>query len=166
MTDEITIRSDLRPGDLGRLIALHGTAYIDERGHFGIPFEAHVARTVAEFVLDNEAQGKIFFAERGATLVGCAAMVERRSDTETRGQLRWVLLDAAARGAGVGKRLVDLAIAHARDQGWSTVFLETTDGLAASMAIYEKLGFKIVDRKLQKLWTGDDDVIVMELALR
>lgn len=161
---DILIRSDLRPGDLGRIVTLHGTAYIDERGHFGLPFEAHVARTIAEFILDNEGRGKIFLAERNGELVGCAAMVERRRNGGCDGQLRWVLLDASARGTGLGKKLVALAIDHARENGWASVFLETTDGLDASMAIYEKLGFKIESRERQKLWTGEDDVIVMRLV--
>ena len=165
MTEPIIIRTELRPGDLGRIVTLHGTAYIDERGHFGLPFEAHVARTIAEFILDNEGRGKVFLAERGADLVGCCAMVERRSDDGVAGQLRWVLLDASARGTGLGKKLVDMAIDHARDSGWSSVFLETTDGLDASMAIYRKLGFEIESRERQKLWTGEDDVIVMRLGL-
>ncbi len=166
MKADITIRTELAPGDLGRIISLHGTAYIDERGHFGLPFEAHVARTIAEFILDNEGRGKIFLAERGDELVGCAAMVERAGENGPRGQLRWVLLDASARGAGIGKTLVTMAIDHARAKEWRDVFLETTDGLAASMAIYEKLGFKIAERRKQQLWTGDDDVIVMELPLQ
>ena len=166
MTEPIKIRTELAPGDLGRIISLHGTAYLGEPGHFGLPFEAHVARTIAEFILDNDGRGKVFLAERDGVLIGCTAMVERPGEYGPRGQLRWVLLDASARGAGIGKKLVTMAVDHARTEGWREVFLETTDGLAASMAIYEKLEFKIAERRKQQLWTGDDDVIIMELPLR
>ncbi len=163
----IAIRSDLRPGDLGRIIQLHGTAYERERGHFGLPFEAHVARTVAEFVLDNEARGRVLLAERGADLVACAAIVERRgAGNEIHGQLRWVLADPSVRGLGLGKRLVRMAIDHARASGWSEVFLETTDGLDASMGIYKALGFEIASRERHALWTGEDDVVTMRLKLK
>lgn len=164
LSSDITIRSDLRPGDLGRLIALHGTAYEEGEGHFGIAFEAFVARTVAEFVLDNGARGKIFFAEKGADLVAAAAMVERASGGTVRGQLRWVLAHPSVRGTGLGKRLVDLAIAHARSSGWSEVFLETTDGLDASMNIYRKLGFEETARERRQLWLGENAVITMRLT--
>ena len=165
MSDAITIRSDLRPGDLGRLIALHGTAYIDDVLHFGLPFEAHVAKTVAEFVLDNEARGRVFLAERGADLVGCAAIVERRVPGGVHGQLRWVLADPSVRGLGLGKKLVSMAIDHARAAGWSEVYLETTDGLDASMGIYKALEFEIASRATETVWRGGMTVIRMRLEL-
>lgn len=161
----ITIRSDLRPGDLGRIIALHGTAYVDDALHFGLPFEAHVARTVAEFVLDNEARGRVFLAERGADLVACAAIVERRAAGGVDGQLRWVLADPSVRGLGLGKKLVSMAVDHARASGWGEIFLETTDGLDASMGIYKALGFEIASQARESLWRGDVNVIIMRLTL-
>lgn len=165
MATDITIRSDLRPGDLGRIIALHGDAYLSEKSEFGLTFEAYVARTIAEFVIDNAARGKVFLAERGPTLVGCAAMVERSAGDDRHGQLRWVLTAPAARGLGLGKKLVQLAIDHARLSGWRTVFLETTAGLDASMAIYRRLGFVEEARSRQRLWTDADEVITMRLPL-
>lgn len=55
---EPSIRTDLRAGDLGRLIALHGLVYTSEDG-FGLAFEAFVAQTVAEYVLGNQSRGQI-----------------------------------------------------------------------------------------------------------
>ncbi len=159
---DFTIRHTLRPGDLGRLIALHGVAYEGETNHFGLTFEAFVARTVAEFVIDNGGAGRIFLAERDGELIGCSAMVARGGD---RGQLRWVLASPAARGLGLGKKLVSLALDHARAEGWSSVFLETTGGLDASMDIYRKLGFLETGRRKENLWSGENEVITMTLAL-
>lgn len=161
----ITIRDDLRPGDLGRIIALHGAAYAGERGHFGLPFEAYVAKTLAEFVLENEARGKVFLAERGADLVACAALVERPApEGRVRGQLRWVIADPAVRGTGLGRRLVEMAIAHARASGCREVYLVTTDGLDASMALYRKLGFEMVSRDGETHWRDDVATIRMRIA--
>lgn len=165
MTAAVTIRHDLRPGDLGRLIALHGTAYEDGDAHFGLVFEAFVAQTVAEFILGNRGAGRIWFAEAGDRLLATAAMVERREGQMVRGQLRWIVADPAARGRGIGKALIDRAMRYARDQGYAEVFLETTDGLDASMAIYRKLGFEVVSRERQALWQGDNVVITMRLKL-
>lgn len=164
--DPIRIRDDLRPGDLGRIISLHGTAYAGERGHFGLPFEAYVAKTTAEFVLENGARGKVFLAERGSDLVACAAMIERTApDRTSRGQLRWVVADPSVRGTGLGRRLVVLATDYARACRWREVFLETTSGLEASMALYRKLGFETVARDKETHWLGDVDTIRMSLRL-
>jgi len=161
MTDDISIRHDLRTGDLGRIIALHGEVY-DALPGFGLTFEAFVARTVAEYVLDAGCAGRIWLAERGAELVGCSAMVLRGDGV---GQLRWVLVDATARGIGLGKELVNRTLDYARDEACSKIFLETTDGLPESQQLYEKLGFKEVSNVREELWDGVRPLIRMELDL-
>lgn len=162
--NDITIRTDMRPGDLGRLIALHGTAYVDEQAHYGPKFEAFVARTVAEFILDLDGRGRIFLAERGDELVGCAAMIARPGPDGVRGQLRWVLTDPSVRGAGLGKKLIEMAVDYARAEGWPEVYLETTGGLDISKIIYENLGFVVEKHETHKLWRGETEVITMRLV--
>ena len=158
MTNAPDIRTTLRPGDLGRLIQLHGEGYEGEANHFGLSFEAHVARTVAEFVLDNDGNGRVWLAERGTALVGCAAMVDRGD----KGQLRWVIITPAERGTGLGKRLIHGAMDYAAQQtAWREVFLETTDGLTASMEIYKKLGFELVGEKTEMLWDEEKQTVIM-----
>ena len=162
---DINIRTDLKPGDLGRLISFHGVAYEGEDNHFGIAFEAYVARTIADFMIDNHGRGKVWLAERGRDLVATAAMVERRKNSVVHGQLRWILACPSVRGTGLGGYLVQQAIAHARSNGFQSVFLETTDGLDASMALYRKLGFEEESRALANLWSGENTVIMMRLVL-
>ena len=161
MTELITIRDELRPGDLGRVIELHGTAY-DHLPGFGRQFEAFVARTIAEFVLDNDSRGRLWLAERGDTLVGCTAIVLRENRIA---QLRWVLVDASARGLGLGGELVGLALDYSREQGCEAVMLETTDGLPESQALYEKLGFRITHHGSEELWDSVRPLIKMRLDL-
>ena len=162
MPDDIKIRHDLRVGDLGRIIALHGEVY-DALPGYGLAFEAFVARTIAEYYLDAGGVGRIWLAERNGKLVGCAAMVLR--DTGL-GQLRWVLVDQAARGVGLGKELVSFAVDYARDNACARVFLETTDGLPESQHLYEALGFEVVSDVREELWDGVRPLIRMELALK
>jgi len=161
MSAQISLRSELRAGDLGRIIALHGEAY-DPLGAYGLRFEAFVGRTIAEFVLDNDSRGRIWLAERGDCLVGCSAIVLRDGG---RGQLRWVLVAPAERGSGTGKLLVRSALDYCREKGCEQVFLETTDGLPESQALYEKLGFSVSSEVIEELWDGPRPLIVMEMDL-
>ena len=161
MSDDISIRTDLRPGDLGRIISLHGEVY-DPLGGYGLTFEAFVGRTIAEFVLDNNARGQIWLAERGERLVGCTAIALRDG---SRGQLRWVLVDPSARGRGIGKQLVNSAMDYCREKGCESVFLETTDGLPESQTLYEKLGFTVISEAVEELWDGPRPLIIMEMSL-
>lgn len=162
MDHDISIRHDLRTGDLGRIIALHGEVY-DTLPGYGLAFEAYVARTVAEYFLDAGATGRIWLAERAGKLLGCAAMVLRGDNL---GQLRWVLVDTSARGIGLGKSLVNAALDYGRDSGCSKIYLETTDGLPESQRLYESLGFEVVSSVREELWDGVRPLIQMELLLK
>jgi GNAT superfamily N-acetyltransferase len=84
---------------------------------------------------------------------------------EGKGQLRWVLVDPVARGAGLGRRLVEGALDYCRDNDCQSVYLETTDGLAESQALYESLGFNTVVDRPEELWDGVRPLIQMELSL-
>ena len=161
MPSDISIRHDLRAGDLGRIIALHGMAYSGLSG-FGLKFEAFVARTIAEYILDAGENGRIWLAERDGELVGCTAMILRNGGL---GQLRWGLVDPSARGLGLGKTLVNRTLDYARSCGCSRIFLETTDGLPESQTLYESLGFELVSNEQQALWDGVRPLIKMQLQL-
>lgn len=161
MSDDVSIRSDLRAGDLGHIVSLHGEAY-EPLGGYGLKFEAFVGRTIAEFILDNDARGQIWMAERNNRLVGCAAIALRDSG---RGQLRWVVVEPSERGHGLGKQLVGLSLDYCREQHCDTVFLETTDGLPESQTMYEKLGFSMTSESVDELWDGPRPRIIMELNL-
>ena len=158
---DIRIRHELRCGDLGRIITLHGVAYEPLDG-FGLSFEAYVAKTISEYVLDNDSKGRVWLAERENDLVGCVAIAEREENTA---QLRWVLVDSAIRGFGLGQRLVALALDHCIQRGMAAVCLETTDGLPESMRLYEKLGFEVVSAETAELWDGSRKLIKMTLQL-
>jgi GNAT superfamily N-acetyltransferase len=158
----VHIRTDLRCGDLGRIVALHGTAYQSLEG-FGLCFEAFVARTVAEYVLDNDAQGRIWLAECDDKLAGCAAIAERPGNIA---QLRWVLVDPSIRGTGLGRTLVKHAMDWCVVRDFDCIRLETTDGLPVSMQLYQKLGFRTVSSEVVEMWDGPRSRIRMEKSLR
>lgn len=157
----ITFRHDRQPGDDQLIVELHRLGYAVEGDRFGPPFWEFVAETVAEAQLDQPGRSRVWFAEIDGKAVGCSALVDRGE----RGQLRWVVLLPEARGTGAGRKLVELALDHARHCGHGEVYLETTDGLASSMAIYEKMGFRTSDAHAERLWHGDGMHITMALQL-
>ncbi len=161
MSDELSIRHDLRCGDLGRIVSLHGEAY-EPLGGYGLRFEAFVGQTIAEFILQNDAKGRIWLAERSGILVGCAAIVLRENGV---GQLRWIVVAPNERGNGLGRVLVARALAYCRDQGCRSVHLETTDGLPVSEKMYEKLGFRVTSNTVEDLWDGKRPLILLQLEL-
>ncbi|WP_041276063.1 GNAT family N-acetyltransferase [Desulfosporosinus acidiphilus] len=70
-------------------------------------------------------------------------------------QLRYFLLEPETRGAGLGRKLVDMALAFCREKGYKQVFLETICFLEAARHIYASKGFKITKTHKNPSW-GDD----------
>lgn len=140
MTDgRITVRHDLRPGDIGRVTALHGVLYAEEYGLSQI-FEAYVAETLAEFgKLDRPGRDRIWLAESNGRLVGSIGIVGREGGAA---QLRWLLVAPEARGHGLGQRLLDEALAFCRAGGCASVYLWTISILPTAAALYLRAGFR------------------------
>jgi GNAT superfamily N-acetyltransferase len=161
MSNDLTIRHELRCGDLGRIIALHGEVYGPIPG-FGLPFEAFVGRTMAEFILDNDGAGRLWLLERDGKLVGCTAIILRG---DQQGQVRWVVVDPSERGQGHGRKMVGEAVDYCRKQNCKSVYLETTDGLVESQTLYESFGFRVASNTVEELWDGTRPLIYMQLDL-
>jgi len=126
---------------MGWVIQRHGAVYAREWGYTA-EFEALVARICADF-LDHfdPAAERCWMAERNGETVG-SVFVVRKSETVAR--LRLLIVDAEARGLGIGARLVDECIRFARGAGYRTLTLWTHQQLAAARRLYQYAGFQCV----------------------
>lgn len=130
-----------RPGDMGWVIQRHGEIYAREYG-WNEEFEALVAGICADFIKKlNPARERCWIAERDGERLGCVFLVEESKNV---GRLRMLLVDPAARGLGLGSRLVDECLTFARSAGYRKVVLWTNDVLASARHIYERAGFTLV----------------------
>jgi len=148
LSPELTVRSSLRPGDIGSVIHLHGTLYAAEYG-WDHTFEAYVAGPLAEFAKSQTDRERIWILERDAAIVGSIAIVEV-SDDEA--QLRWFLLHPSVRGKGVGRFLMDEALRFCREKDYSRIILLTEKSLVAAARLYEQFGFGLTEEKTHELW--------------
>ncbi len=137
----ITLRGP-RPGDLGWVIERNAAVYAREYGWNG-EYEELVTRIVAEYATDRDPDREaMWVAELDGERAGCVFCVRDKAPDTAR--LRLLLVDPAARGHGIGRRLVEECLAFARRTGYAQIVLWTNDVLADARRIYERAGFELV----------------------
>lgn len=141
----VVVRRADRPGDLGWAVMAHGEVY-DEQFGWDTDFEALVARIVADYATGHDPEREAaWIAEVDGVRAGCIFLVA--GDEEGTAQLRILLVTPAARGLGVGTRLVEECLGFARDAGYARVTLWTNDVLVAARRIYQAFGFTLAEEE-------------------
>lgn len=128
------------PGDIGWVIALHGRLYTEVYG-WDMSFEGLVAGIAGAFLTQHDpAREACWIAELDGRPVG-SVFCMRKDDATAK--LRLLIVDPAAHGHGIGRKLVAACIAFARAAGYRTLTLWTNDILHAARHIYVAEGFRL-----------------------
>ena len=165
----LSIRTTLRPGDLGTIVQQHGIIYAAEYG-LDSSFEPYVAKPLAEFCIANAqsagppSAGCLWIAQQGTEFAGSIAICH--TDRVNEAQLRWFLVAASMRGTGLGPKLLDAALDYCRQHRLHDVHLWTFDRLHAAMRLYERAGFSETQRVTHRQWGQDLTEVRMDLRLR
>lgn len=161
--ENVNLRWDLRPGDIGSVISLHGILYAQEYG-YDHTFEAYVAAGAAEFAQAFDPhKDRLWIAESGGQTIGSIAIVRR---TTSEAQLRWFLVHPNFREIGLGRILLQKALQFCGECGYKIIFLWTVSNLTIATHLYESAGFKQTEEKTSKLWgqTITEERYVLQLV--
>ncbi|WEG13525.1 helix-turn-helix domain-containing GNAT family N-acetyltransferase [Pullulanibacillus sp. KACC 23026] len=145
---KVSIRT-FEPGDAGFVAYLHG-AFYENTYRFGKMFDYYVMKGLTAFMADSDG-GELWIAEVEGKRAGSIAIT--KSDDKT-AQLRWFILDEAYQGMGIGKQLMDTAMAFCKGQGYTHIFLWTVSILYAARHLYQTYHFQLTEEKPNYEWTG------------
>jgi ribosomal protein S18 acetylase RimI-like enzyme len=87
----------------------------------------------------------VFIARDNARIVGTLTLVIFPIPTGLRAWIEDVVVDASARGTGVGEALTQSAIDESRRRGVRSIDLTTRPAREAANRLYRRLGFEIRD---------------------
>jgi GNAT superfamily N-acetyltransferase len=138
----VDLRTDIRPGDFGAVVAFQGREYAEQYG-LDWRFEAHVAEAVGAFahaLAEDPDAGRMWLAEDDGELVGCVAVTREGG---RRARLRWVLVSQHARGRGID--------------------LVTFSELTTAAHMYLSAGFELIESRPQNDWGREIELRRYEL---
>jgi ribosomal protein S18 acetylase RimI-like enzyme len=142
--EDILIRTQLKPGDLGYVIYRHGKLYSEEY-NYGISFETYVGAGLHEFYINyNPSIDNVWICEHNDRIVGFLLLMHRENNTA---QLRYFYLEPEYRGMGLGRKLMQLYINFLIEKGYQSSYLWTTHELHSAASLYKSYGFKLTEEK-------------------
>jgi len=94
-------------------------------------------------------KGGFWIAVRDGVVQGTVAV---RDLGENEARLRRMFVRKDLHGTGLGQQLLDLALAHAREQEFTKVTLNTHEQMQRAHRFYERNGFKKVGKETDKFY--------------
>lgn len=157
----LSLRSH-RSDDIEWIVRRHRDLYTASHG-WDETFVDMVEAIAADFDANHDPEHeRSWIAEIDGKRAGSVFLVRHADDV---GQLRLLLVELAARGQGIGSRLVSECVEHARRVGYSRMILTTVRSLVSARKLYEAEGFRLVEEEQRFEWGGEQMLQTWSLDL-
>ena len=120
----------------------------------GLPFET------ASFEGDNDANARHYAVVSGGEAVCCLSLVPSEWEGRPAWQLRGMATDGQVQGRGLGRGLLEMAVAEARRDEPEWVFW--CNARTSAIGFYEKLGWRVMSEPFDVLTAGPHVKMVLD----
>ena len=100
------------------------------------------------FSLFQTPKSHLWGAELENKIVGCCGIFPTENLPENCTELVKFYISENGRGKGIGKALLEKTIESAKELGYSQIYLESIPEFSTAVSIYEKQGFKFLEKPL------------------
>ena len=146
-----SLKKNYHPGTISRIVELHATYYSTHWG-FGAFFEAKVASELSQFVLRYDPERDLLLTAWINNQIQGSIVIDGQQAYDQGAHLRWFIVAEPFMGQGIGRRLLNEAIAFCHEKHYQEIYLWTFEGLEAARHLYESAGFKLVKQQRGKQW--------------
>ena len=133
------------------ITGLHEAYFI---GHLGweFSFSEDIGNYLGSFTTRLHSEGNgLWVAMSEQDIIG-SIVIDRKDYGPESARLRLFIVDASYQNQGIGKRLMDHAVAFCKKNGYKKILLWTFKTLHAAKAVYLSHGFKIIDERKVDYW--------------
>lgn len=120
-----------------------------ERFHLDIAgtayFDKELDSLSSYYMLKPDKRKYFIVTDNKGTVIGGIGVAEL-DGIDNCAEIQKLYLSDAAKGKGLGKKLMHTAEEFAQDAGYSRLYLETHSNLEAAIGLYERLGFHRIDK--------------------
>ena len=100
------------------------------------------------FSLFQTPKSQLWVAEADDKIVGCCGIFPTENLSEGCTELVKFYISENGRGKGIGRLLLEKTIESAKELGYSQIYLESIPEFSTAVSIYEKQGFKFLEKPL------------------
>jgi putative acetyltransferase len=130
----------IEPGDAPAVAAIIRQV-MTEHGASGAGFAIHDAEVDAMYAFYQAPRAAYWVVVDRGVVVGGGGIAPLEGGPDDTCELKKMYFLPAARGRGIGRALIAVALAAARERGFRRCYLETLASMQAARALYEKIGF-------------------------
>jgi GNAT superfamily N-acetyltransferase len=139
------------PGAIGKVTELHATYYHEQWG-FDVSFETQVGSELSDFIARFDSRRDGFWAAGIRREFAGAVAIDGRKAQNDGARLRWFVVAPKFQGRGIGRILLEKAVAFCKTAGFPGIYLWTFEGLDAARSLYEGAGFRLTEEHPVRQW--------------